>query len=79
MCSIQDTLLLKQGHEASAEMCIRDSVWTVEPWVSRLVMTAGGKVLVDEKESIATVLVCGCLLYTSLQKYVSCYRRSTIP
>lgn len=36
-----------------------DGVWTVEPWVSRLVMTAGGKVLVDEKESIATVLVCG--------------------
>ncbi|WP_295924100.1 ABC transporter substrate-binding protein [uncultured Akkermansia sp.] len=36
-----------------------DGVWTVEPWVSRLVMTAGGKVLVDERESIATVLVCG--------------------
>lgn len=36
-----------------------DGVWTVEPWVSRLVMTAGGKVLVDEKDSIATVLVCG--------------------
>lgn len=36
-----------------------DGVWTVEPWVSRLVMTAGGKVLVDEKESIATVLVAG--------------------
>nr|WP_257229177.1 ABC transporter substrate-binding protein [Akkermansia massiliensis] len=31
----------------------------MEPWVSRLVMTAGGKVLVNEKESIATVLVCG--------------------
>lgn len=36
-----------------------DGVWTVEPWVSRLVLTAGGRVLVDEKESIATVLVCG--------------------
>ncbi|WP_417004341.1 ABC transporter substrate-binding protein, partial [Akkermansia sp.] len=36
-----------------------DGVWTVEPWVSRLVMMAKGKVLVDEKESIATVLVCG--------------------
>lgn len=36
-----------------------DGVWTVEPWVSRLVMSAGGKVLVDEKDSIATVLVCG--------------------
>ena len=36
-----------------------DGVWTVEPWVSRLVLPAGGRVLVDEKESIATVLVCG--------------------
>ena len=36
-----------------------DGVWTVEPWVSRLVMTAGGRVLVDERESIATVLACG--------------------
>lgn len=43
--------LFRQGH--------LDGVWTVEPWVSRLVMTAGGKVLVDEPESIATVLVCG--------------------
>ena len=36
-----------------------DGVWTVEPWVSRLVMTAGGRVLVNEKDSLATVLVCG--------------------
>lgn len=26
-----------------------DGVWTVEPWVSRLVLTAGGRVLVDER------------------------------
>ena len=34
-----------------------DAVWTVEPWVSRLEMEAQGKVLVDEKESVTTVLV----------------------
>ena len=36
-----------------------DGVWTVEPWVSRLVMMAKGRVLVNEEDSIATVLVCG--------------------
>src|SRR6202047_3615495 len=34
-----------------------DGVWTVEPWVSRLQMEAGGKVLVEETDSPATVLV----------------------
>jgi NitT/TauT family transport system substrate-binding protein len=34
-----------------------DAVWTVEPWVSRLETEAGGKVLVEEKDSLTTVLV----------------------
>lgn len=34
-----------------------DAVWTVEPWVSRLEAEAGGKVLVEDKEAITTVLV----------------------
>lgn len=34
-----------------------DAVWTVEPWVSRLEMEAGGKVLVEETDSPTTVLV----------------------
>jgi NitT/TauT family transport system substrate-binding protein len=34
-----------------------DAVWTVEPWVSRLEMEAQGRVLVDEKDSVTTVLV----------------------
>ncbi len=34
-----------------------DAVWTVEPWVSRLEREADGKVLVEEKESVTTVLV----------------------
>lgn len=34
-----------------------DAVWTVEPWVSRLEMEAGGKVLVEEPDTATTVLV----------------------
>ena len=34
-----------------------DAVWTVEPWVSRIENEAGGKVLVDEKNAVTTVLV----------------------
>ncbi|KLK91198.1 aliphatic sulfonate ABC transporter substrate-binding protein [Microvirga vignae] len=34
-----------------------DAVWTVEPWVSRLEAEVGGKVLVEEKDAITTVLV----------------------
>ena len=34
-----------------------DAVWTVEPWVSRLVREAGGKVLIDDRDAITTVLV----------------------
>jgi NitT/TauT family transport system substrate-binding protein len=34
-----------------------DAVWTVEPWVSRLELEANGKILVEEKDSVTTVLV----------------------
>jgi len=34
-----------------------DAVWTVEPWVSRLESESGGKILVEEKEAITTILV----------------------
>jgi NitT/TauT family transport system substrate-binding protein len=43
----QLTLFLRKG---------LDAVWTVEPWVSRLERDAGGKVIVDEKDAITTVL-----------------------
>jgi NitT/TauT family transport system substrate-binding protein len=33
-----------------------DAVWTVEPWVSRLEMEAGGKVLIEDSTAITTVL-----------------------
>lgn len=34
-----------------------DAVWTVEPWVSRLESEAGGKVVLEERDSITTVVV----------------------
>jgi len=34
-----------------------DAVWTVEPWVSRLELETGGKVIVEEPETATTVLV----------------------
>lgn len=34
-----------------------DGVWTVEPWVSRIELEAGGKVYLSEKDSVTTVLV----------------------
>jgi len=34
-----------------------DAVWTVEPWVSRLELEAGGKIFLEQKDAITTVLV----------------------
>ena len=34
-----------------------DGVWTVEPWVSRLELEAGGKIFVEQSDAVTTVLV----------------------
>lgn len=34
-----------------------DAVWTVEPWVSRLELDAGGRVFLEQKDAVTTVLV----------------------
>lgn len=34
-----------------------DAVWTVEPWVSRLELEAKGKVFIDQKDALTTILV----------------------
>lgn len=34
-----------------------DAVWTVEPWVSRLVLEAGGRIFREQPDAITTVLV----------------------
>ena len=34
-----------------------DAVWTVEPWVSRLELEAGGKIFLEQNDAVTTVLV----------------------
>jgi NitT/TauT family transport system substrate-binding protein len=34
-----------------------DAVWTVEPWVSRLTLEAGGKILLEQRDALTTILV----------------------
>jgi NitT/TauT family transport system substrate-binding protein len=34
-----------------------DAVWTVEPWVSRLELEANGRIFLEQKEAVTTVLV----------------------
>ncbi len=45
-----DQLLLFQRHKI-------DAVWTVEPWVSRLELDAGGHVFLAQDDAITTILV----------------------
>ena len=58
-----------------------DGVWTVEPWVSRLEMEAGGKVLVEETDSPTTVLVSSAKLLQgnreTVKKFVEAHRALT--
>jgi NitT/TauT family transport system substrate-binding protein len=58
-----------------------DGVWTVEPWVSRLVAEAGGEVLVDDRDSITTILVARADVLASqrdlVRKLVDAHRELT--
>jgi sulfonate transport system substrate-binding protein len=58
-----------------------DAVWTVEPWVSRLEMEANGKVLVEEKDAITTVLATGVKFLGAnrelLRKFAAAHRELT--
>jgi NitT/TauT family transport system substrate-binding protein len=58
-----------------------DAVWTVEPWISRLEAEAGGKVLVDDREAITTVLVASAELVKSqgelAKKFAAAHRELT--
>ena len=47
-----------------------DAVWTVEPWVSRLETEAGGKVLVEEKDAVTTVLVASVRMLNARRELV---------
>jgi NitT/TauT family transport system substrate-binding protein len=58
-----------------------DAVWTVEPWISRLESEAGGKVLIDDRDAITTVLVARSDMLTAhrdiAQKFVAAQRELT--
>ncbi len=47
-----------------------DAVWTVEPWVSRLEAEAGGRILVDDRDAITTVLVARAEFLTTQREVV---------
>jgi NitT/TauT family transport system substrate-binding protein len=58
-----------------------DAVWTVEPWVSRLEAEAGGRVLVEEKDAITTVLTSSAAFLTQnrdlARRFVAAHRELT--
>ena len=39
-----------------------DAAWTVEPWVSRLELEGGGKIYLEQRDTVTTVLVCSTKL-----------------
>jgi NitT/TauT family transport system substrate-binding protein len=47
-----------------------DAVWTVEPWVSRLEMEADGKILLEQKDAVTTVLASSARLLTTQPELV---------
>jgi NitT/TauT family transport system substrate-binding protein len=58
-----------------------DAVWTIEPWVSRLEQEADGKVLVDDRSAITTLLVARAEMLTTqrdlVRKWVAAHRELT--
>jgi NitT/TauT family transport system substrate-binding protein len=58
-----------------------DAVWTVEPWVSRIENEAGGKILVEQKDVVTTMLVSSVKWQKSkpelLAKFVKAHRELT--
>ena len=47
-----------------------DGVWTVEPWVSRLELEAKGKIYLEQKDAITTVLVASAKLLAEKRELV---------
>ena len=58
-----------------------DAVWTVEPWVSRLELEAGGKILVEEKDAVTTVLAASARFLAArrdlVRRFVAVHRELT--
>ena len=58
-----------------------DGVWTVEPWVSRLELEAKGRIFIEEKDAITTVLVSSVKLLAQrrdlVAKFAAAHRELT--
>jgi NitT/TauT family transport system substrate-binding protein len=69
-----DQLALFQDHDV-------DAVWTVEPWVSRLELEAQGRVFLEQKDALTTVLVARVGFLKSqpelVKKFVAAHRELT--
>jgi NitT/TauT family transport system substrate-binding protein len=58
-----------------------DAVWTVEPWVSRIEREAGGKVYLEQKDAVTTILVSSAKLLKTqpelVKKFAQAHRELT--
>ena len=58
-----------------------DAVWTVEPWVSRLELEANGKVFLEQKDAVTTILVASVAILKQqpglVDKFVAAHRELT--
>lgn len=59
-----------------------EAVWTVEPWVTRLELEAGGKVFLEQSDAVTTVLVASAKLLRDrpelAAKFASAHRELTV-
>ena len=55
-----------------------DGVWTVEPWVSRLELEAGGKVFLEQADAVTTVLVSSVKFLQAHADLVEKFRRAHV-
>jgi NitT/TauT family transport system substrate-binding protein len=51
-----------------------DGAWTVEPWVSRLELEAGGQIFLEQKDAVTTVLVTSVALLRARPDLVERFR-----
>jgi NitT/TauT family transport system substrate-binding protein len=60
---------------------VLDAVWTVEPWVSRLEREADGKIFLEQKEAVGTVLATSVKMITEhedlVRKFVAAHAELT--
>lgn len=58
-----------------------DAVWTVEPWVSRLELEAKGRLLVEQRDAVTTVLVASVKLLRTrpelVERFAAAHRELT--